>query len=104
VLLGATSVGAPPVILYLLSGPDPHVVTRANLTVFVTAISVVGLVMLFAAGALTPSLALLAALLTIPYLLATWLGGKAFGRLSELGARRVALGLMLAMGIVGLLS
>jgi uncharacterized membrane protein YfcA len=104
VLLGATSVGAPPVILYLLSGPDPHVVTRANLTVFVTAISVVGLVMLFAAGALTPSLALLAALLTVPYLLATWVGGKAFGRLSEVGARRVALGLMLAMGLVGLLS
>jgi uncharacterized membrane protein YfcA len=104
VLLGATSVGAPPVFLYLLSGPVPHVVTRANLTVFVTAISVVGLVMMFAAGALTPSLALLAALLTIPYLLATWLGGKAFGRLSEVGARRIALGLMLAMGIVGLLS
>ena len=40
VLLGSTSVGAPPVILYLLSGPDPQAVTRANLTVFVTAISV----------------------------------------------------------------
>ena len=30
VLLGATSVGAPPVILYLLSGPDPQVVTRGR--------------------------------------------------------------------------
>jgi uncharacterized protein len=50
VMLGSTSVGAPPVILYLLSGPDPQAVTRANLTVFVTAISVIGLVMLFAAG------------------------------------------------------
>src|ERR1035437_7786990 len=41
-LVGATSIGAPPVILYLLSGPDPAAVTRANLTVFVTAISVIG--------------------------------------------------------------
>jgi hypothetical protein len=33
------------VIVYLLSGPDPQVPMRANLTVFVTAISVIGLVM-----------------------------------------------------------
>lgn len=31
-MLGATSIGAPPVILYLLSGPDRVAVTRANLT------------------------------------------------------------------------
>ena len=46
VLLGATSVGAPPVILYLLASSDSHTVIRANLTVFVTAISVIGLIML----------------------------------------------------------
>jgi hypothetical protein len=44
-VLGATSVRVPLVIVYLLSGPDPQVLTRANLTVFVTAISVIGLVM-----------------------------------------------------------
>jgi hypothetical protein len=103
VLLGATSVGAPPVILYLLSGPDPQVVTRANLTVFVTAISVIGLVMLAAAGTITASLALLAAMLTAPYLLATWLGAKTFNRMSDLGVRRVALGMMLAVGLIGLM-
>ena len=65
VLLGATSVGAPPVILYLLSGPDPIAVTRANLTVFVTAISVIGLTMLAAAGAISGALATTAVLLTI---------------------------------------
>src|SRR5438094_2795359 len=81
-LLGATSVGAPPVILYLLSGPDPAAVTRANLTVFVTAISVIGLVMLAAAGAITATLAISAIVLTIPFLLATWLGGQFFARLT----------------------
>ena len=104
VLLGATSVGAPPVILYLLSGPDPQAVTRANLTVFVTAISVVGLVMLLFAGAFTTRLMISASLLCIPYLVATWLGGALFARMSDLGVRRLALGFMLTMSIVGLLA
>jgi uncharacterized membrane protein YfcA len=103
-MLGATSVGAPPVILYLLSGPDPQVVTRANLTVFVTAISVGGLVMLVSAGAATGQIWLLAAILTVPFLVTTWLGGKAFNKLSDLAVRRVALGMMLVMGTIGLLA
>ena len=101
-LLGATSVGAPPVILYQLSGPDPVAVTRANLTVFVTAISVIGLVMLGAAGAISATLAASAALLTIPFLLATWLGAKLFARLSDAGVRRIALCLMLSVGVASL--
>lgn len=102
VLLGATSVGAPPVILYLLSGPDPQVVTRANLTVFVTAISVIGLVMLVVAGAATTALAVSAFLLCIPYLAATWIGGTLFGKLGDLMVRRIALFFMLTMGLVSL--
>jgi uncharacterized membrane protein YfcA len=101
-LLGATSVGAPPVILYLLSGPDPVAVTRANLTVFVTAISVIGLVMLGVAGAISVSLATSAMLLTIPFLFATWLGAKLFARLSDAGVRRIALCLMLFVGVASL--
>jgi uncharacterized membrane protein YfcA len=103
VLLGATSVGAPPVILYLLSGPDPQAVTRANLTVFVTAISAIGLIMLLVAGAYTMQLTVSAFLLCIPYLAATWLGGTLFARMSDLGVRRFALGFMFTMGVVGLL-
>jgi len=104
VLLGATSVGAPPVILYLLSGPDPPEVTRANLTVFVTAISVIGVVMLVVAGAISWRLALSAAVLCAPYLAATWAGSRLFDRLSARGARRLALGLMLLIGTAGLIA
>jgi uncharacterized membrane protein YfcA len=103
VFLGATSVGAPPVILYLLSGPDPQTVTRANLTVFVTAISAIGLVMLIVADAAPVRHWWLAGLLCIPYLAMTWLGGALFARLRDSGVRRLALGFMLSMGIVGLL-
>lgn len=104
VFLGATSVGAPPVILYLLSGPDSQAVTRANLTVFVTAISMIGLVMLIMAGAAPGRQWISASLLCIPYLAATWLGGELFARLSDVGVRRLALAFMLSMGVVGLLN
>jgi uncharacterized membrane protein YfcA len=102
-LLGATSVGAPPAILYLLSGPDPPAVTRANLTVFITMVSIIGVAMLLAAGAFTLELATTAAMLTIPYLVATWLGSRVFTNLSEFGARWLSLILMLTSGIVGLI-
>ncbi len=46
VLLGATSMGAPPIILYLLAGQDPVAVTRAHLIIYITVVSIVGLVML----------------------------------------------------------
>jgi uncharacterized membrane protein YfcA len=100
-MLGATSVGAPPVILYLLAGPWPPAVTRANLTVLVTVISGIGVIMLLLAGAVTTEFAGHAALLALPYLAATWIGGHLFTRLNEFGARRVTLGLALISGIAG---
>lgn len=102
VLLGSTSVGAPPVILYLLSGPDPQRVTRANLTVFVTAISVIGLVMLAIAGAITADFITYAAILVAPFLFATWVGGLLFERMSETSVRRFALMFMFVMGVTAL--
>lgn len=102
-LLGATSVGAPPVILYLLSGPDSITVTRANLTVFVTAISVIGITMLAVAGALTGPVALAATILTAPFLAFTWIGGKMFDRLKDQHVRQLALLLMLGVSIASLL-
>ena len=102
-LLGATSVGAPPVVLYLMSGPDPVPVTRANLTQFVTAISVIGLVMLTAVGAITTALGISALALSVVFLLATWLGGKLFVRLSETSVRRFALVLMLGVSVASII-
>jgi hypothetical protein len=86
----------------LLSGPDPQAVTRANLTVFVTAISVIGLVMLVVAGAMTGQVAISALLLCGPYLAGTWAGGTLFGKLADLTVRRIALLFMLTMGLVSL--
>jgi uncharacterized membrane protein YfcA len=86
------------VILYLLSGPHPHMVTRANLIFFITTVSAAGLVALWANGLITIQLVVSVVALTIPYLAATWAGGILFSRLSDLGFRRIALVLMLVTG------
>jgi hypothetical protein len=64
---------------------------------------VIGLIMLLAAGAVTIEVIVFAGVLCIPFLLATWLGGRISNRMSDLGVRRVALTLMLVMGVAGLL-
>ena len=100
ILLGATSIGAPPVILFLLSGPDSARRTRAILTAFIsiTALAGVGGSM-FIGGVAMPSL-WWAALLAMIYLASTWLGTTAFTRLSDSRARVIALFLMLTFGML----
>lgn len=100
VLLGSTSIGAPPVILYLLSGPDPAAITRANLIVFLTIISAMGLAVLLASGIMTADLSLRALVLVPLYLVAIWIGGKVFAKLNDAAFRRFTLLFMLVMSVV----
>jgi len=88
VLTGATSVGAPPVILYLLAGSDPPGVTRANLTLFVTVISLAALVVMGWRGMLSRPDMLTALALSPMYFGGVWLGGHLFGRLDAATMRR----------------
>lgn len=44
--------GGPPVILYLLSGPDPIEATRANLAVYVTGVPLMGAAVTWSSGVL----------------------------------------------------
>jgi uncharacterized membrane protein YfcA len=96
-MLGATSIGGPPVILYLLSGPDPVTTTRANLSLFVAATALAGLLSLWAVGALASG-ALLASLLLAPGYLAGLAGGvRAFPRFDDQRFRRFTLLLLITM-------
>lgn len=102
-MLGATSVGAPPVILYLLSGSDPPVVTRANLIAFITITSLIGLVIMLASGAAPLAVAKPSAVLVLPYLLMIYVGGKLFYRMKDSHVRQLALALMIVTGGAGLI-
>lgn len=98
-MLGATSIGAPPVILYLLSGPDAVPVTRANLTLYVVVISAAGLVMLGFNGLLTIATLQQAAMLSLPFAGGVIAGSKLFARFSDQRFRQVTIGLMFLVSL-----
>ena len=96
-MVGATSMGGPPVILYLLAGPDPIETTRANLTYFVGGISFAGVVMLAVSGVLGREELLLALLLAPGYYGGIVLGTRLFARFNDQRFRQFTLALMLVV-------
>jgi uncharacterized membrane protein YfcA len=98
-MLGATSMGGPPVILYLFSGPDSAVVTRANLTLYIVIISIAGLVVLGASGMLDGRMLRIAAWLTPGFLGVVLVGSRLFAHLSDVRFRRLTIGFMLVVAI-----
>jgi uncharacterized membrane protein YfcA len=96
-MLGATSIGGPPVILYLLSGPDRIETTRANLTLFVAVGSLAGIVMLWARDVLGLRAASTALLLAPAYYGGLVVGTRLFSRFNETRFRQLTLLLLIAV-------
>lgn len=96
-MLGATSIGGPPVILYLLAGPDRVETTRANLTLFVFASCLIGLAVLSAQGALDPAGFRAGLLLTPGYYGGLVVGTRLFPRFNDARFRQFTLLLMIAV-------
>lgn len=96
-MLGATSIGGPPVILYLLSGPDPVAVTRANLTLYVTVASVVGLAALWYHRVLDIPAATTSLWLAPAYFFGLIAGTRVFPRLSDTRFRQLTLLLLIVV-------
>lgn len=103
-MLGATSIGAPPVILYLLSGPDAVAITRANLTLYVVVISAAGLVMLGVNGLITIATLQQAAVLALPFVGGVVAGSKLFARFSDQRFRQVTIIFMFLVSLGVLLA
>lgn len=102
VMIGATSMGGPPVILYLLAGPDPIGVTRANLTFYVGATALAAFGMLWAGGVLHADALWLAVALAPGYYVGMVAGTRLFSRFNDTRFRRFTLALMMlvATGIL----
>jgi uncharacterized protein len=96
-MLGATSIGGPPVVLYLLSGPDPIETTRANLTLYVTVTSFVGIVMLWHEGLFDMRAAWTSLWLAPAYYLGIVAGLRLFPRFTDARFRQLVLMLLIAM-------
>ena len=96
-MTGAMSVGAPPVILYLLSGPDPIAVTRANLTFYLVGSSIAALVVLWTRDVLDMHSAWSALLLTPVYIGGLLAGVRLFARFNDARFRQFTLMLLIAV-------
>ncbi len=103
-MLGATSIGAPPVILYLLAGPEPIHVTRANLTLYVVVISAVGLLSLDARGVIDQRVMLFAATMAPLFVGGVIVGSRHFAGLSDQRFRRLTTVFMLLVSTFVLLA
>ena len=98
-LLGSTGISGPPVILYLLSGPDPVSVTRANLTLYIVIVSIAALVMLGARGLLDTTGFVTALMLAPLFFGGVIVGGRVFAHVSERRFRQFTLVLLMAVSL-----
>lgn len=97
VMIGATSMGGPPIVLYLLAGPDPIEVTRANLTFYVGATALAGCGVLWMGGVLHADALWLALALAPGYCLGMVAGTRLFARFDDARFRRFTLVLLMAV-------
>lgn len=99
---GSTGVGGPPVVLFMLAGPNPAAVNRANMITFYTFINgftFLSLVYLGIVGSGTLwRIALLLPVQTASLFLGHWL----FHRATDVLYRRIAYGMLLAIALFGL--
>ncbi len=103
-MMATTSVGGPPVLLYLLSGNDSPQVNRANIVTYYFLTQFLLVVIVLATGVAGWE-ALARAVVLFPVMVAgAWAGGRIFhGLASERLYRNVALGILFATGMFGLL-
>lgn len=103
VLIASTSLGNPPVMVYLLSGRDSAATNRANFTGYF-ALTLIALIAMMAFTGLIDRNAVWTAVLLLPVFMAgAFVGSRLFRKSSEALYRRVALGLLFVVGCYGLL-
>ncbi len=102
-MMATTSMGGPPVLAYMLSGPDHAATNRANIIVYYafTGLGVLGL--MFWHGFLEWWHVGLAIIITPIYVIGGAIGSRGFRASSEQLYRRVALGILLVVALFGLL-
>jgi hypothetical protein len=103
VLIAATSMGNPPVIVYFLSGPDTAAVNRANFTGYFAVTLATLLVMMTARGLISATTVVRTAFLLPVFAGAAWLGAMYFYKSTDRRYRQVALALLLCVAVYGIL-
>jgi uncharacterized membrane protein YfcA len=103
VLSGGAGMGAPPAVLFLLSGPHGHVSVRANIIGYLAVANMTALATIWISGALSVEMLWRALVLAPPYLAAIWVGGRLFRFASDAIFRYAALAVVALIGAAALL-
>ena len=102
-MMATTSVGGPPVLLYLLSGNDSPKVNRANIVTYYFLTQFLLIVIVLSAGVAGWDALARAVVLLPMMILGAWAGGRMFhGLATERLYRNVALAILFATGTFGL--
>ena len=102
ILMASTSLGNPPVMVYLLSGRDAAARNRANFTGYFAVTLTALILWMLALGLITATPVLRAALFLPLFMFAAWLGSRLFRQSSEQLYRRIALSLLVFVGLYAL--
>jgi hypothetical protein len=102
-LSGATGMGGPPAILYLLAGKRSAEENRANIIVFLGAVIFFTFGTLAISGVVTGELLILVAVLLPVFMLSTWGGARLFQRAGQVNHRAWSLATLVLAGLAALL-
>jgi hypothetical protein len=104
IVTGLAGMGGSIATLYLISSSQPVAVIRANLIIIIGAMNVIGFGYLIAGGALTASTLVNVAIFTPTYIFSIWIGTRIFRGTSDVMYRRLALWLLIAVGIAATIA
>lgn len=99
---GSSGVGGPPVILYMLAGPDPAAANRANLITYYTFLNTSTFLALAFNGIVDSATLWRLALLLPAQFMSLTLGGWLFKRATDILYRRIAFAVLLIIALFGL--
>jgi len=98
-LNGSAGIGGPPIIIFLLSGPNSARENRANIIAFFSLIEAVTLVVLIANGVVEAGTLWKWAVLSPAFVLGGYVGTRQFNQASETLYRRIALWFLMAVAL-----
>lgn len=101
-MVATTSIGGPPVLIYMLAGSDKPQAVRANIITYFAFLELFLLTQLWFQGYLDEATAIRAIALTPPFVLAAWVGTRSFRASSEALYRRIAMLALLTVALIGL--
>lgn len=102
-MMATTAIGGPPVLIYMLSGPDKAVTNRANIIVYFGVTGIFLLAVMIWNGLAEPTVIVRALLLTPLFWAAGYVGQRLFRQSSEQLYRRIAFLFLAAIGLYGVL-